>query len=64
MRPSQTLIYLLGNPGVIWLVGVAVIVSFVMTLIYLRQRTQAAFNFEGHGPFWARIAWCQVTYIL
>jgi len=60
----QTLVYLLGNPGVIWPVGIAVILSACLALVYLRQRTQAAFNYAGHGAFWARIAWCQATFVL
>ncbi len=58
------LVYLLGNPAVIWLVLAGVVSSVLVGLVYLRARTRPPHDYAGFGPFFVRQMYCLATYIL
>jgi hypothetical protein len=59
-RPARTA----GNPAAIWFVGLAVVASALLGLVYLRARTRPTCNYAGFGPFWLRIVYCLAMYVL
>lgn len=66
-RPDghSEVVYLLGNPAVIWFVGIAVLVGFVALFIYLRVRNEPDLRFPaGFRGFLNSIFYASITYLL
>ena len=58
------MVYLLGNPLVLWPVLFFVLLSAVLVLVYMRQRTRPKFNYAGYGPLATRLVFCLAMYVL
>lgn len=61
---QSKLIYLLGNPGVIWLVGVCVVLCVLASACYLRYKHDQHFQLHVHSNVFSAIGYCLWVYIL
>jgi dolichyl-phosphate-mannose--protein O-mannosyl transferase len=58
------LIYLLGNPGVIWIVGACIACCFAASACYLRYKHDKHFMLVAFAPFFSAIGYCLWVYVL
>jgi len=60
-------VYLLGNPAVIWLMGILVATAALCSVVHLRYQSQAKFHFltkEGMQSFMCAAGYCLWVYAL
>jgi dolichyl-phosphate-mannose-protein mannosyltransferase len=56
-------VYLLGNPVVIWMNSVLLVLIVIAGILFLRFRTETSMHLAKFTPFFTRIGYCIVTYI-